>query len=122
MRRMRAILLVPILLLSSFIGIAAGATAADEPAMFRGEASGSGADPAARGRSADALAAVRFSFDAGSPIRPTPVVRDGLLYLAGGAGVLHALDAAPGAERWRHRAAGAITASPATDGRLVWLA
>ena len=111
--RIRLILLVSLAL--------SGAALAQPPSMFRGDAAGSGRDAAAPARSADALAAVRFTFATGGPIRATPVVRDDTLYLASGDGTLYALDAHTGAERWRHRTQGALTASPATDGRLVWL-
>ena len=98
------------------------AALAQPPSMFRGDASGSGRDAASPARSADALAAVRFTVATDGPIRATPVVRDDTLYLAGGDGTLRALDARTGAERWRYRTQGALSASPATDGRLVWQA
>src|SRR3982751_4310766 len=121
MRRMRAPVPIRFLLpLLVFVAVGAGPADPPAPSMFRGDAAGTGRDPAAQARSADALAGVRFTFDAGSPIRATPVVRDGLLFVAGLDGTLHALDAATGAERWRHRAGAPVTASPATDGRLVW--
>lgn len=104
-----------------FLPLLAGLARGEEPAsMFRGDALGTGRDRGAA--TAAAVSAIRFSVDMGSPIRTTPVVRNGTLYLAGSDGVLHALDARTGTERWRHPTGGAIAASPATDGRMLWLA
>ena len=106
------------LALCALIAAPAGAAPAEPPAMFRGDAAGSGAQRAA---SAAWIASVRFTFDAGSPIRSSPVVRAGTLYVGASDGTLHALDAATGAPRWRFHAAGAISAAPAVDDRAVYV-
>jgi outer membrane protein assembly factor BamB len=103
-------------LLASLAGVAASAT--EPPAMWRGDATGSGLQHAA---SAPWIAGVRFTFEAGSPIRSSPVVRAGTLFIGASDGMLHALDAASGAPRWHFRTQGAIAAAPAVDARRVYV-
>ena len=97
---------------------ASHALACEPPAMFRGDAMGSGAQ---RAPSAEWIASVRFTFDAGSPIRSSPVVRAGTLYVGASDGTLHALDASTGKPRWRFPTEGAISAAPAVDDVAVYV-
>ncbi len=106
------------LALCALIAVPAGAAPAEPPAMFRGDAAGTGTQRAA---AAAWIASVRFTFDAGSPIRSSPVARAGILYVGGSDGTLHALDAATGALRWRFHAGGAIGAAPAVDDAAVYV-
>ncbi len=53
----------------------------------------------------------------GYPMVPT--VRDGLLFVASGDGEIYALNADTGAEQWRARTGGAISAGVGSDGRFV---
>ena len=106
------------LALCALVAAPAHAAPAEPPAMFRGDAAGSGTQ---RAPSAAWIASVRFTFDAGSPIRSSPVVRAGTLYVGASDGTLHALDAATGAPRWRFHATGAISAAPAVDDHAVYV-
>jgi outer membrane protein assembly factor BamB len=66
---------------------------------------------------------IRFAFRAGAPIRSTPARAGGLLYFGSSDGILHALDEASGAERWRFQAGGGITSSPAVAaGKVLFTA
>jgi eukaryotic-like serine/threonine-protein kinase len=109
---------LPALALCALLASHALAAAIEPPAMFRGDAAGSGVQHAP---SAAWIASVRFTFDAGSPIRSSPVVRAGMLYVGASDGTLHALDAASGAPRWRFHAGGAISAAPAVDAAAVYV-
>lgn len=106
-------------------------------AMFRGGAELTGVywQPAPR-----RLVGVRFAVQTGGPIRATPTIADGVLYLASTDGLLYAVDALTGEERWRFQAGGPISATPtvidgavfftgrdetlyalsASDGRRLW--
>lgn len=116
MRPLRHVL--PALALSLAIGPFARAAAPEPPSMWRGDASGSGRQLAA---SAPWIASVRFTHDAGSPIRSSPVLRASTLYVGSSDGTLAALDAATGAPRWRFQAGGAVAATPAVDDHAVYL-
>jgi len=93
--------------------------AAEPPAMWRGDPAGTGRQEAA---SVPGIAAVRFTYEAGSPIRSSPVRRAGTLYVGSSDGTLAALDAATGAPRWRFKAGGAIASTPAVDDHAVYVA
>ncbi len=109
---------LPALALCAFLAPRALAAMAEPPAMFRGDATGSGLQ---RATSAAWIASVRFTYDAGSPIRSSPVVRAGTLYVGASDGTLQALDAATGAPRWRVRTEGAIAGTPAVDAAAVYV-
>jgi outer membrane protein assembly factor BamB len=87
--------------------------------MWRGDAAGTGhqASPTVPG-----IASVRFTYDAGSAIRSSPILRAGTLYVGSSDGTLAALDAATGAPRWRCHVAGAVASTPAVDERAVYFA
>ena len=116
MRHFRQML--PALALCALAAPLALAASAEPPAMFRGDPTGSGVQ---RAPSAAWIASVRFTFDAGSPIRSSPVMRAGTLYIGASDGALHALDAAKGTPRWRFQTAGAISAAPAVDDTAVYV-
>jgi outer membrane protein assembly factor BamB len=65
------------------------------------------------------LAGALWRFRAGGPVRTTPVLSDGLVLVASDDGVLHALDARDGAERWQVGTDGASVSSPAVHDGLV---
>ena len=69
--------------------------------------------------SAAAIDGVRFTFRTGGPIRGTPLVVGGAVYVGSGDGNVYALDARTGVERWRHATGGAVMSSAAwADGRV----
>lgn len=58
----------------------------------------------------------------GGPYVSSPVLYDGLIYLAGDVGVVTAADARTGERVWQHRVGGVFTASPvAADGKIYLL-
>ena len=62
---------------------------------------------------------VSWSFQTDGPVRSTPAVVNGVIYVGSGDGNLYAIDAASGNERWRFETQGAVHASPAVaDGRV----
>jgi len=90
---------------------------ADVP-TYRGNAARNGMMP---GPGPIADAHLRWKLTADGPIRSTPVVAAGVVYVAAGSGSLYALDLATGAQRWAFGAGGAVTRSPAVDGGLVYV-
>ncbi len=77
------------------------------------------------------LGGVRWKHDAGAPVRSSPVVVDGTLYVGFGCvtradgkrldGGLLALDAETGKERWRLEVSGGVESTPAVrDGRVFF--
>ena len=93
--------------------LCAGAPAA----VFRGDALGSGRYG---DESAERIGDVRFSLQADGPIRSTPAIHGGRLYVGTARGTLYAADAKTGRILWTRATGGAITSSPATDGRSVY--
>ena len=110
---------LPALVLCLALAPSARVLASEPPAMWRGDPAGTGRQPVA---SVPGIASVRFTYDAGTPIRSSPVLRAGVLYVGGSDGTLAALDAATGAPRWRFRAGGAIASTPAVDDHAVYVA
>src|SRR5829696_3418275 len=52
---------------------------------------------------------------------PLPAVADGVVYAGGGEGILLAVDAASGQERWRLAVGGEAIGAPAVAGGLVFV-
>jgi outer membrane protein assembly factor BamB len=50
----------------------------------------------------------------------SPMLYDGVLYIGGGDGAVHAVDAATGRDLWKRQTGGRVRATPATDGTLVF--
>src|SRR6476619_5837278 len=90
-----------LLLAACLAALTAFAPAARAEPMFKGGPALSGTHAAP---SPFAWRGIRFAFRAGAPIRSTPARAGGLLYFGSSDGVLHALDEASGAERWRFQA------------------
>ncbi|MDX1739873.1 MAG: PQQ-binding-like beta-propeller repeat protein [Rhodothermales bacterium] len=86
------------------------------PAMFRGQPAPSGEIDT---RGLDRLGGVVWRFDAGSAVRSSPVVAEGVVYVGTSAGELHALDAASGAARWTTSVESAIGGAPLVTGTFV---
>jgi outer membrane protein assembly factor BamB len=55
------------------------------------------------------------------PLKPTPILTDGLLFLTHDSGVTTCLDAKTGTEIWKERALGAVSASPILANGLVYV-
>jgi outer membrane protein assembly factor BamB len=88
------------------------------PAMFKGNPQLTGVYDAPSPRR---LNGVRFTFSAAGPIRSTPAVVDGSLYVGSADGWLYALDALSGRERWRAALGAGINASPCVAGGMVFI-
>jgi outer membrane protein assembly factor BamB len=67
------------------------------------------------------LVGVRFTFQAGGPIRSTPAVAGNALYVGSSDGCVYALDARDGRLLWRRRTGGGVTASPAIWRGVVYV-
>jgi outer membrane protein assembly factor BamB len=103
--------------------LVAGITAAGPPAaaqvQFRGNPRHTGVfDSTAIGDFGGLLWRVQTD----GPVRSSPTVVDGVVYVGSGDGTLYAVDARSGQIRWRAPAGAAITSSPAVTGGLVILA
>jgi outer membrane protein assembly factor BamB len=86
--------------------------------MFRGDAAHSGRYPEA---SLDAYGGIAWRVQTGGPIRSTPAVADGRLFVGSTDGRLYALDPRTGDEIWRFHAATSLTGSPAVLGPLAYV-
>jgi outer membrane protein assembly factor BamB len=62
-----------------------------------------------------------WSYSRTVPMKPSPVLVDGLLYLLHDSGVMTCLDAATGEEIWKERVGGTYSASPIVAEGLLWL-
>lgn len=86
--------------------------------MFRGDARHAGLYP---GPSLGAYGGIAWRVQTGGPIRATPAVADGRLFVGSTDGRLYALDPRTGDELWRFHAATSVTGSPAVLGSLVYV-
>jgi outer membrane protein assembly factor BamB len=90
--------------------------AANEPAMFRGDAAHTGRFTGG-GRS---LVGLAWRAPTDGDVISSPAIAGGTVYVGSGDGHLYALDLATGARRWRHDAGSAISSSPAVGHGLVF--
>jgi len=72
------------------------------------------------GASVPWISGVRFTLATQGPIRGSPLVDRGTVYVGSTDGFLYAADARTGALRWRFRAAGAVDSAPAAANGLVY--
>lgn len=108
--------LVPWRALLVFAGVAwLPSGAAAQSSGFRGGPAHPGTYTGADG----SFGGVRWRFQTGAPVRSSPVVVGGTLYVGSSDGFLYALDAASGTLRWRAEAGSPITSSPAVSGDIV---
>lgn len=92
--------------------------AAPDTVLFRGDAARTGHY---RTRGVESLGGLQWRFATGGPVRSTPAVRDGVVYVGSGDGRLYALDRRSGRERWRFDAGSSVASSPAVaDGRVFF--
>lgn len=87
-------------------------------AMFRGGALHTGAYPAAKG----SYGGIAWRLQTGGPVRSSPVVSQGIVYVGSTDGKVYAVDAARGTVRWRYDAGSAVSATPALAGGIVVVA
>lgn len=85
-------------------------------ATYRGNAARTGQMP---GPGPSGRPIVDWTFDAGAPIGSSPAVLDGIVFLLGNDGVVHALALATGAERWRASLGAEAAGSPLVSDGLV---
>ncbi len=77
--------------------------------MFRGGPTHSGVYPAAPGE----YGGIRWQFATGGPVRSSPTVSEGVVYIGSGDGNVYALDVRTGELRWRYAAGSPVTSTPA---------
>jgi eukaryotic-like serine/threonine-protein kinase len=86
--------------------------------MFRGGAQRLGFVTTGKGQVFDFQ---QWRFDAGAPIRSTPLVMNGAVYVGTSGGALYCLDSKTGKEHWRFQSSEAINSSPAhSHGRIFF--
>ena len=102
-----------LLLFAGVVWLPPGAAA--QSSGFRGGPAHTGTYPGADG----SFGGVRWRFQTGAPVRSSPVVAAGTLFVGSSDGFLYALDAATGVLRWRAEAGSPITSSPAVSGDVV---
>lgn len=84
-------------------------------AMFRGGALHLGNYPAAKG----SYAGIAWRVQTGGPVRSSPVIVGGTLFVGSTDGKVYALDAATGAARWQYAAGASVSATPAVANGVV---
>lgn len=89
-----------------------------QAAMFRGDPAHTGVH-ATRGPAH--YGGLLWRFQTGGPVRSTPAVAGGTVYVGSSDGRLYALERATGSERWHFDAATAVTGSPAVVGDRVFV-
>lgn len=83
--------------------------------MFRGGVTHAGVYPAASG----SYGGVAWRTETGGPVRSSPVITAGVVYVGSSDGNLYALDAGRGAIRWRYDAGSPVTSTPAVAGNTI---
>lgn len=83
---------------------------------YRGDAARTGAMP---GPAPSGTPGVVWTFKAGAPIGSSAAVMDGIVYLLGNDGVVHALTLDNGVERWQAKLGADASASPLVAGELL---
>jgi outer membrane protein assembly factor BamB/formylglycine-generating enzyme required for sulfatase activity len=63
-----------------------------------------------------------WSFRTGGPVRSSPVVVDGTVYVGSHDGHVYAIDAATGRQKWSHAAGGIVSGSALVAGGVVYIA
>ncbi|HTS70523.1 MAG TPA: PQQ-binding-like beta-propeller repeat protein [Terriglobia bacterium] len=87
-------------------------------AMFRGDPGHTGVYPTAGKAKAQKEL---WRFKTGNVNRSTPAVRDGVVYVGSGTGILYAIDAASGNLKWKFATPSEISSSPAVAEGLVYV-
>jgi outer membrane protein assembly factor BamB len=87
-------------------------------ATFHGDVARTGVYPGAGPRT---LGGVKWTFKTGGPVVGSPVVADGVVYIASLDTQLYALDAATGQQKWKFKSRLPIASTPAITGDTVFL-
>lgn len=93
-----------------------GADGSSDSAMFRGGPAHPGV---AEGPAGARYGGIRWRAATTGPVRSTPAIVDGTVYVGSGDGAVYALDLETGETVWRAEVAGPVDASPAVAGGLV---
>jgi len=112
-------LLIGVCVVVPWLAACSGDTAAPsgtQPVMFRGDAQHAGV---LQTRGVETLGGVRWKFETGGPVRSSPTVSDGVLYVGSTDGRLYAVDASTGEEVWQVDFGSPISSSPAVANGLV---
>jgi outer membrane protein assembly factor BamB len=67
------------------------------------------------------LNGLKWKFKTGGPVRSSPVVTDGFVYIGSGDGRVYALDAETGKERWSFKTEGPVLSSACVAGGIVYI-
>jgi eukaryotic-like serine/threonine-protein kinase len=68
------------------------------------------------------LKGVKWVFETGGPVRSSPVVVGGVVYVGSYDKHIYAIDAATGKEKWKHKTRGRVSGSAAVVGQTVYFA
>jgi len=71
---------------------------------------------------APSLAKVKWQFKTGGPVRSSPVIVDGTLYIGSGDAHVYAINAGTGKELWKYKTGGFVSGSAAVVGGVVYIA
>ena len=93
------------------------APAAQAQGTFHGDATRSGVYASAGPAQ---LHGVKWSFDTGGPVFSSPVLADGVVFIASASGNLFALDRDSGKERWKFTSRQPIASTPAVAGGTLY--
>ncbi|MGE3666298.1 MAG: PQQ-binding-like beta-propeller repeat protein, partial [Steroidobacteraceae bacterium] len=97
---------------ATIVTLLLAAQLAQGQATFHGNAARTGVYPSA---GPEQLHGVKWSFDTGGPVYGSPVLADGVVYVASASGALFALDRDTGQERWKFTSRMPIASTPAID-------
>ena len=95
--------------------ILAGASALPAQSMYRGDPAHTGVYPAVSGN----FGGLRWRVRTEGPVRSSPAVANGTVYVGSSDGNLYAIDERSGDVRWKMDARSPVTSSPAVAGGLV---
>jgi outer membrane protein assembly factor BamB len=84
-------------------------------AMFRGGPGHAGVFPAASG----SYGGIAWRLQTGGPVRSSPIVTDGVVYVGSNDGTVYAVTADRGVPRWKYDAGSPVSSTPAVTGSLV---
>jgi outer membrane protein assembly factor BamB len=65
--------------------------------------------------------AVKWAFKTGGPVVGSPVIADGVVYIASLSGYLYAIDQSTGQEKWKFKSRMPIASTPAVQGGLLYV-